>query len=525
MRTLNELETLVKNLDGGSLSSIKVLRDRFDIENGNVLTVEKVPKRAHDRGRIAITVRNDYPDWIVGDPIGVLALSHYITKKVAKSLKDIHWLKPYKPSNAVLERNVTTIRRREITVRVEFETPKRGSKINGKALEKALVERIPILADSLRWHTLNRVERESIKNLISSINDQRHIIKVLREEDCIAFIGNGANPDPEHGARPISISRDLLSTIELPSGRVVEGLIIRRGITSFYGEKYAGKTTLLMAIARGFYVFQPGDGREWIKSVDAIPIISSDLGRVIRGVDVSPYLQEHPSLEISVSDARTYSSDSYLSQVASLMEAMELRSPAVIIDEEYADPYFIRGKGNGCRTLPQTIVALSDKYNLSLILGVETSEELLKKSYVVYRMSKFEVVDKVTFSEEPRVEDMEIPRPRSRRPPQDFIPEIRDYKVGDRKIRISSGKRSYSIIMDRLFRMTILEKGQLSAAVEAIKLVRDRLDGKRSLTSAIKDAMNTLFERGISYLGYRAYYAEFSEWHLAYLINRISKIR
>ena len=89
MRTLNELETLVKNLDGGSLSSIKVLRDRFDIENENVLTVEKVPKRAHDRGRIAITVRNDYPDWIVGDPIGVLALSHYITKKVAKSLKEV----------------------------------------------------------------------------------------------------------------------------------------------------------------------------------------------------------------------------------------------------------------------------------------------------------------------------------------------------------------------------------------------------------------------------------------------------
>jgi len=525
MRTLNELETLVKNLDGGSLSSIKVIRDRFDIENGNILTIERTPKRAHDRGRLAITIRNDYPDWIMSNPEGIIAVSHFITKKVAKSLRDIPWLKPYKASNAILDRNVTTVRKRDITIRIEFETPKKGSKINGKALEKALVERIPILADSLKWHSLNKVEKENIKDLITSIDDQRHIMRVLKEEDCIAFIGNGSNPDPEHGAKPISISKDLLSTIELPSGKVVEGLLIRKGITSFYGVKYAGKSTLLLAISRGFYIFQPGDGREWIKSVDHIPIISSELGRVIRGVDVSPYIQDHPSVEINVMDARTYSADTYLSQVASLMEAMELRAPAVIIDEEYADPYFIRGKGDNCKTLPQTAVVLSDKYDLSIILGIETSEDLLKKSYVVYRMNKFEIVGKMMIPEEPTVEDVEIPRPKSRRPSQSFIPEIREYKIGDRKIKISSQKRSYTIAMDRLFRATIIEKGQLNAAVEAIKLVRERLDGKKSLTGAIKEVMNEIFEKGVSSLGYRAYYAEFSEWHLAYLINRISKIR
>ncbi len=527
MKTINDLRTIVRNLDGSPFASIKVIQGKYDLEDGKTLNIEKIPKRAHERGRIALTVRNDYPNRIVKFEEGILAVAHFIAKRIYRSLKDIKWFKPYKPSSAVLERNIVNIRPNSITVRINFEVPKKGSKINGKELEYMFIERIPVVATGIMWRHLNKAERINIESLITAIEDQRYLIRKLKEEGNIAFIGNGANPDPERGTKPIEINRNLLTTYELPSGRTVEGLVITSGITSFYGIKYAGKSTILQALTRGFYVYQPGDGREWIKTVDHMPLITSDWGRVIRSVDVSPFIESHPSIEINVEDVRTYSADGYLSQVSSLMEALELRVPGVLIDEELSDPFFVRGKGDTYKSLPQTIVTLADKYGLSFILAVETAEEILRKSYVIYEVKGFSIDRKVKLDEiKTESEDIEVSRPRSRRPPEDFIPAIASYKVGDRKVRIiTREKRGYNIAMDRTFRYSIIEKGQLNAIMETMKIVRRYLDGKRSLTSAIRSAMDEIYEKGIASLGFKEYYAEFSEWQLAYMINRISKIR
>ncbi len=62
------------------------------------------------------------------------------------------------------------------------------------------------------------------------------------------------------------------------------------------GGGYHGKSTLLGAIQRGVYAHIPGDGREYVATLeDAMKVRAAD-GRAVTGVDVSSFITHLPGM-------------------------------------------------------------------------------------------------------------------------------------------------------------------------------------------------------------------------------------
>jgi predicted ABC-class ATPase len=54
------------------------------------------------------------------------------------------------------------------------------------------------------------------------------------------------------------------------------------------------RSTILRALAVGFYDKIPGDGREFVVTVPSSATIRSEDGRYVRGVDISPFIDNLP---------------------------------------------------------------------------------------------------------------------------------------------------------------------------------------------------------------------------------------
>ena len=132
---------------------------------------------------------------------------------------------------------------------------------------------------------------------------------------------------------PFESPEGLRRSVVLPHAGVVEGMAIPPGITVIVGGGYHGKSTVLSAIQRGVYAHIPGDGRELVAALpEAVKIRAAD-GRPITKVDVSPFINHLPT----GADTRAFSTQNAsgsTSQAASIIEALGLRSPLLLIDED-----------------------------------------------------------------------------------------------------------------------------------------------------------------------------------------------
>jgi predicted ABC-class ATPase len=121
--------------------------------------------------------------------------------------------------------------------------------------------------------------------------------------------------------------------VTLPHRGAVRGLGIPRGVTVVTGGAFAGKSTLLAAIARGVYPHVPGDGRELVATVPDAVALRAEPGRRIERVDVSALVREVPGR----ADTAAFSTDrasGTLSVAASLAEALEVGTSLFLFDED-----------------------------------------------------------------------------------------------------------------------------------------------------------------------------------------------
>src|SRR5699024_9913919 len=108
---------------------------------------------------------------------------------------------------------------------------------------------------------------------VAQYRDQLALQAQLAAQRLVAFAGAGAilprrSGDSDRplaeGAAPFRSPASLRVAFDLPSGRHVEGMGVREGVTVIIGGGYHGKSTLLRAMERGVYPHIGGDGREWV---------------------------------------------------------------------------------------------------------------------------------------------------------------------------------------------------------------------------------------------------------------------
>ena len=101
---------------------------------------------------------------------------------------------------------------------------------------------------------------------------------MLRENGLVAFVINGAILPRASGAKdtvlksggvPFKSPPSLEVSLQLPHRGEVRGMGLRSGISLIVGGGYHGKTTLLEALQVGVYNHVPGDGREFVVSLEA----------------------------------------------------------------------------------------------------------------------------------------------------------------------------------------------------------------------------------------------------------------
>ncbi len=223
----------------------------------------------------------------------------------------------------------------------------------------------------------------------------------LGENGYCAFIANGSilprlpgTDLPLPGAVPFTSAPD--DEIEICG---VRGMGIKKGVTIITGGGYSGKSTLLDAISAGVYDHVLGDGRELCITDDTAVAISSEDGRGVKHVNISPFIKWLPGG--NTRDFSTEHASGSTSQAANIAEAIDSGAGLLLIDEDRsATNFMIRDRMMKQLIEKEPITPFTDRVNelytvrgVSTILVIGGSGEYLSVADKVYLMEDYLIRD------------------------------------------------------------------------------------------------------------------------------------
>ncbi len=247
----------------------------------------------------------------------------------------------------MIERTSIIISEKNIEVRFEVGLPAAGRKVLGRSAMQIFCKALPrIVEASILYKNLNQ---KALKTQVELMLDQEAIREALKERGLVAFVANGAILPRESGVSqrplkkgsvPFKSPEHLEVTLNLPHKGEIKGMGIPKGITLIVGGGYHGKSTLLNAIELGVYNHIAGDGREYvITNSDAVKVRAED-GRSVEKVNISPFINNLPNGKDTVQFSTQNASGS-TSQAANMMEALEVGTSCLLIDEDTSATNFM----------------------------------------------------------------------------------------------------------------------------------------------------------------------------------------
>ena len=287
-----------------------------------------------------------------------IALEDYLTRAF---IKNIHqFTKEYRKgkesgsinisscSQQVIKRTCMQVNEEEVEARFTISLPARGRRILGKEAEKIFLKEIPLIVEKAIFY--KNLPSEKVKRHIYTVEDEQHIRDHLKEKGLVAFVGNNCLLPRLSGIDDRPLTRDkaisftsppsLEVAFDLPNSGIIKGMGIPEGVTLIVGGGYHGKSTLLNALSVGCYNHIPGDGREWAVTVEDVVKIRAEDGRFVSNVDISPFINNLPFKEDTTSFSTLNASGS-TSQAANIMEALEMGTTLLLIDEDTSATNFM----------------------------------------------------------------------------------------------------------------------------------------------------------------------------------------
>lgn len=479
MATFDDLQASLHHIDGRGYKAYKDLVGEFlhplftlyidHVQGDPFATPSKI------RVRVPSTVANIPPD-LFSNTIRRFAIQDYLIRSIREAIHQIcqrhrgmgksGLISIDVGGQEVLERTAMVVTEPWIEARMEVGLPAQGRTILGRQAEAMLCDEIPrIVNQSMNWDALDQTQAREFVNCVET---QEAIRGQLHALGLVAFVADGSRlarvsgasdlPLPEASAHPFQSSESLRVKIAIPhecmqQGHLTKkltGLGIPKGVTLIVGGGYHGKSTLLQAIERGVYPHVPGDGREYVVTLNTAVKVRAEDGRRIEQINMDGFITNLPFGQ----DTANFSTDNAsgsTSQAATILEAMEIGAEALLLDEDTSATNFLVRDARMQALVHKThepITPLIDRihelfevHSVSTILVMGGCGDYFDVADTVILMREFQPI---TVTEEAHQIAQAHPTQRCREVPQPFAP-IRSRSIVRESINATSGKRDFKI--------------------------------------------------------------------------------
>ena len=533
---LSDLVGHLHALDGRSYAAYKAIVGRYRAPAGWFLYIDRVqadpyapPTRIHvdvptDLHGLALLDEAD----LLADVDRRLAVGDFLTRELHAGFHGTA-LSIASPGQEILERSSVILRPDEqkegagwvLEIRARLALPAQGRSIQGREASRIVGRDLVRELEEATDLTGERGDR--LVRHVAILEDHRALRAAVARNGWVSFLADGAvlprrsgvSDEPLDGGVPLQAPDSMAATVELPHAGSVRGTVVEAGVSVIVGGGYHGKSTLLSAIERGVYPHVPGDGRELVATVpDAVKVRAAD-GRAVTGVDLTPFISHLPAGRDTASFTTRNASGS-TSQAASIVEAVEAGSTALLLDEDTsATNLLIRdsrmrelvaAEREPITPLVDRITALFRQRGVSTVMVMGGSGDYLDVADRVLLMDAYHLRDvteqaRRVVADQPRplteLEDFAAPR---QRVPEPAPPRTRRGPVRTR------AQGTSTLILDREDIDIsdvggVTDPGQAEAIAYALRaLLEQRFDGVSPLRECLDDLEALLDDEGLDAL-------------------------
>lgn len=422
MKKQKDLEEILGHIDGKGYAAYRDIKGEYECKGYNLcidhVQVDPFAPPSKVRVKVAESM-HQIPKNLWDSRAKKIATSDFLTRTFRDNIRKLYdgvggsgksgLLLIDDCGAQMIERTSVMISEKIIEVRFEVGLPAAGRKVLGRSATQIFCRVLPqIVEASLLYKNLNQ---KALKNQVELMLDQEVIREELKKRGLVTFIANGAVLPRENGISqrplkkesiPFKSPESLEVTLELPYRGKVKGMGIPQGITLIVGGGYHGKSTLLNAIELGVYNHIAGDGRELvITNEDAIKVRAED-GRSIEKVNISAFINNLPNGKDTIHFSTQNASGS-TSQAANMMEALEVGTSCLLIDEDTSATNFMIRDSRMQRLVKKEkepitpfidkVKRLYEEKEVSTILVVGGSGEYFDVADLVIMMDEYEPKD------------------------------------------------------------------------------------------------------------------------------------
>ncbi len=431
--------------------------------------------------------------------------------------------------------------------------PAAGRRILGRQAAEMLLVDLPRLVEETLLP--GAYDGEELRLHAETNEDASFLRDALAERGLVAFVADGAilprrsgvdDRPLEKGAVPFQSPPSLRVEVDLPNRGKITGMGIPRGVTLIVGGGFHGKSTLLRGLERGVWNHPPGDGREFVLTLEGAVKIRAEDGRSVSGVDISPFIRDLPGGR-KTSFFSTSNASGSTSQAANIMEALEAGAEVLLLDEDTAATNFmirdhrmqelISREREPIVPFVDRARSLHEDLGISTILVMGGSGDYFDVADLVIAMEEYlprEVTEKAREIARriPTGRVAEAPGPMERPGGRIPLPASIDPSKGRREVSLKS--RGLHVIqlgretIDLKLVEQIVDSSQTRALGLALLYLRERaLDGRRTLAEALDLVEKALEEEGLDVLDRRRLpdLAAFRRFELAAALNRLRTLR
>ena len=456
-----------------------------------------------------------------------VAVADFLAREFAKNSSKTPEIRIARCGQEILERSYASVDKTAVEVRFQCQFPARGRTIMGRSMARLADVDIPYTV----MDTFDFVSEDAAQHLanlrrhVETYVDYQALQAALADNGWIGFVANesvlarrsGISDYPMDEAVRFNSPGSLEQTVTLPHAGEVKGMALKPGITVIVGGGYHGKSTLLNALQRGVYAHVPGDGRELVAIVPSAVKVRAEDGRAVTSVDVSAFINDLPGGADTAAFSTENASGS-TSQAASIVEAVEVGCPVLLVDEDTsATNLMIRDERMRALVADEKepITPFVDRIGglaragVSTILVMGGSGDYLDVADLVLMMDSY-VAHDVTQKAREVVAD----QPRERMDVEDF-PAVKQRVMLPLKAHGGKAKTKAkgldSISLDRQDIDVsnveqIVDGGQTEAIAWAIRALTDgeratAFDGETTLTDALRALDEIIEQHGLDGLG------------------------
>ncbi|WP_350344306.1 ABC-ATPase domain-containing protein [Proteinivorax tanatarense] len=360
MKTYQDLQTLLKKIDGKGYKAYKDISGNYELDNLKLFIdyVQGDPFASPSRIRVAMSQKiAKFPKEYFQDKNRRIATVDFLTRTFHNNIQKLYkgvggtgksgLLSIDKCSQKILEKTSVIIDDNKVEARIEVGLPASGRRVLGKKAIFLLTKVIPDIAQkSLMYKNINT---DKLWEQIQLVDDQQVLRKEVIENNLIAFVANNSILPRESGISDKPLRTGVTSfqappslevSFDLPHKGKVKGMGVPEGVNLIVGGGYHGKSTLLKALENGVYNHIVGDGREYVVARKNAVKIRAEDGRRVEKVDISPFINNLPNKQ-DTTKFRSENASGSTSQGTNIVEALEIGTDLLLIDEDTSATNFM----------------------------------------------------------------------------------------------------------------------------------------------------------------------------------------